>query len=182
MAEPEPLRTSRKKNLAAVVRDSLLQGMENSIYQSDLSSKEVCCLLEVSHSRHCEEATKAYQPCWLQFHTALPGRQKCYCERRPRMYQAWLQCKGDRIEGHGAQVVFSLTPLVMGKGVRRTWWILWVNFWLYRSHQEQRFGFCDHRTLFENSHLLRRHGIHLTKQSKSIFANRLANIVRRTLN
>lgn len=42
MAEPEPLRTSRMKNLVAVVRDSLLQGMEDSIYQPDLRRFAVC--------------------------------------------------------------------------------------------------------------------------------------------
>lgn len=43
------------------------------------------------------------------------------------------------------------------------------------------FLFCDHGTLFTDHCLLRRDGIHLTKQGKAIFASRVADLISRAL-
>lgn len=40
----------------------------------------------------------------------------------------------------------------------------------------------DYRTLFEEQELLSWDGVSLTKQGWNVFANRLAKLVRRTLN
>lgn len=46
----------------------------------------------------------------------------------------------------------------------------------------ERFGFYDHKHFFENWKLLAKGRIYLTKWGKSIFASRLANLVRKPLN
>lgn len=46
----------------------------------------------------------------------------------------------------------------------------------------QGLGFYDHRTLFADQRLLGRDWIYLTKQGKAVFANRMADLVRRPLN
>lgn len=80
------------------------------------------------------------------------------------------------------QVVFSSMLPVRRKGSGRSGLIQWVKTWLYGCCHRQDFVSYGHGTLFEERGLLSKDGIHLTKWGKSVFANRLANRVRRALN
>lgn len=64
----------------------------------------------------------------------------------------------------------------------RAWgwpWILHIHNWLHSCYWQQNFHFDDHGTLYEGQQLFGRYGTHLTKQGKSIFANRLANLAKK---
>jgi len=61
------------------------------------------------------------------------------------------------------------------------WWMLEVNSWLHSRGWQQGLGLYDHRTVSEVRGLLGTDSIHLTKLGKSIFANRLAEVVLRPL-
>ncbi|CAM5095700.1 unnamed protein product [Natator depressus] len=77
---------------------------------------------------------------------------------------------GRRIKEFEVQVVFlSILPME-------------VNEWLRRWCRREGFGFFDHGMVFQEGGVLGRDGLHLTKKEKSIFASRLANLVRRALN
>ena len=88
---------------------------------------------------------------------------------------------GVRVKGVGTQVVFSSILPVRRKGSGRSGLIQWVKTWLCGWCHRQGFGSYGHETLFEERGLLSKDGIHLTKWGKSVFANRLANQVRRAL-
>ncbi|XP_065451200.1 protein shisa-4 isoform X1 [Chrysemys picta bellii] len=89
---------------------------------------------------------------------------------------------GRRIKEFEAQVVFSSILPVQGKGRGRDRRIVEVNEWLRRWCRREGFGFFDHGMVFQEEGVLGRDGLHLTKRGKSIFASRLANLVRRALN
>ncbi|PKU33782.1 rna-directed dna polymerase from mobile element jockey- hypothetical protein [Limosa lapponica baueri] len=60
--------------------------------------------------------------------------------------------------------------------MRRKALTMQVNDWLWSWYWRQSFGFYDHGTQFADQHLLGRDGIHLTKQGKSIFASKMADL------
>ncbi|CAM4563036.1 unnamed protein product [Lepidochelys kempii] len=79
-------------------------------------------------------------------------------------------------------MVFSSILPVEGKGQGRDCRIVEVNEWLRRWCRREGFGFFDHGMVFHEGGVLGRDGLHLTKRGKSIFASRLANLVRMALN
>jgi len=78
------------------------------------------------------------------------------------------------------QVIFSSVLLVRRNSVRRKALTLYINNWLQSCCQQHEFGFHDHENLFRDQHLLRRDGIHVTKQGEGVFASK-TDLGRRAL-
>jgi len=88
---------------------------------------------------------------------------------------------GAAVRDSGAQVVFSSTLPVKGKGFERASPIWQINKWLQDRCHSQWCGYLDHGTCFEKSGLLGADGVHLSEKGKSIFGQRLAKMMMRAL-
>ncbi|XP_067418891.1 uncharacterized protein [Emydura macquarii macquarii] len=172
----------KRKRRVMVVGDSLLRGTESSICRPDRETREVCCLPGARIRDVTERLPKLIKSSdrypFLLLHVGTNDTAKNDLERITADYVAL----GKEIKEFEAQVVFSSILPVQGKGPGRDRRIVEVNAWLRRWCRREGFGFFDHGMLFQEEGLLGRDGIHLTKTGKSIFADRLANLVRRALN
>lgn len=97
--------------------------------------------------------------------------------------------KGERVHYHGGDAPQGTVPITHRPNYPSTAEqdlredaALQVSTSSHRRCQHQGVHFYSHGILSEVGGLLGRDGIHLTKWSKGIFANRLANLVRRGLN
>ncbi|CAM5160534.1 unnamed protein product [Natator depressus] len=172
----------KRRRRVVVVGDSLLRGTESSIFRPDRENREVCCLPGARIHNVTEKLPRLIKPSdlypFLLLHVGTNDTAKNDLERITADYVAL----GRRIKEFEAQVVFSSILPVEGKGLGRDRRIVEVNEWLRRWCQREGFGFFDHGIVFQEGGVLGRDGLHLTKRGKSIFASRLANLVRRALN
>ncbi|CAM2113005.1 unnamed protein product [Caretta caretta] len=174
--------TPKRRRRVVVVGDSLLRGTESSICRPDRENREVCCLPGAKIRDVTERLPRLIKPSdrypFLLLHVGTNDTAKNDLERITADYVAL----GRRIKELEAQVVFSSILPVEGKGLGRDRRIVEVNEWLRRWCRREGFGFFDHGMVFHEGGVLGRDGLHLTKRGKSIFASRLANLVRRALN
>ncbi|XP_065410850.1 uncharacterized protein LOC135973127 isoform X2 [Chrysemys picta bellii] len=174
--------TPKRRRRVVVVGDSLLRGTESSICRPDRENREVCCLPGARIHDVTERLPRLIKPSdrypFLLLHVGTNDTAKNDLERITADYVAL----GRRIKEFEAQVVFSSILPVQGKGRGRDRRIVEVNEWLRRWCRREGFGFFDHGMVFQEEGVLGRDGLHLTKRGKSIFASRLANLVRRALN
>ncbi|XP_043402448.1 uncharacterized protein LOC122465802 [Chelonia mydas] len=174
--------TPKRRRRVVVVGDSLLRGTESSICRPDRENREVCCLPGAKIRNVTERLPRLIKPSdrypFLLLHVGTNDTAKNDLERITADYVAL----GRRIKELEAQVVFSSILPVEGKGLGRDRRIVEVNEWLRRWCQREGFGFFDHGMVFHEGGVLGRDRLHLTKRGKSIFASRLANLVRRALN
>ncbi|XP_073193149.1 uncharacterized protein [Lepidochelys kempii] len=173
--------TPKKRRWVVVVGDALLRGTESSICRPDRENREVCCL-PGAKIRNVMERLPRLKPSdrypFLLLHVGTNDTAKNDLEQITADYVAL----GRRIKELEAQAVFSSILPVEGKGRDRDRRIVEVNEWLRRWCRREGFGFFDHGMVFHEGGVLGRDGLHLTKRGKSIFASRLANLVRRALN
>nr|XP_048709947.1 uncharacterized protein LOC125638352 isoform X2 [Caretta caretta] len=173
--------TPKRRRRVVVVGDSLLRGTESSICRPDRENREVCCLPGAKIRDVTERLPRLIKPSdrypFLLLHVGTNDTAKNDLERITADYVAL----GRRIKELEVQVVFSSILPVEGKGLGRERRIVEVNEWLRRWCRREGFGFFDHGMVFQEG-VLGRDGLHLTKRGKSIFASRLANLVRRALN
>ncbi|CAM5108087.1 unnamed protein product [Natator depressus] len=174
--------TPKRRRRVVVVGDSLLRGTESSICRPDRENQEVCCLPGAKIRNVTERLPTLIEPSdrypFLLLHVGTNDTVKNDLERITADYVAL----GRRIKEFEAQVVFSSILPVEGKGQGRDRRIVEVNEWLRRWCRREGFGFFDHGMVFHEGGVLGRDGLHLTKRGKSIFASRMANLVRRALN
>ncbi|XP_074806320.1 uncharacterized protein LOC141986053 [Natator depressus] len=174
--------TPKRRRRVVVVGDSLLRGTESSICRPDRENREVCCLPGAKIRDVTERLPRLIKPSdhypFLLLHVGTNDTAKNDPERITADYVAL----GRRIKEFEAQVVFSSILSVEGKGLGRDRRIVEVNKWLRSWCRREGFGFFDHRMVFQEGGVLGRGELHLTKRRKSIFASRLANLVRRALN
>ncbi|XP_065436072.1 uncharacterized protein LOC135979801 [Chrysemys picta bellii] len=174
--------TPKRRRRVVVVGDSLLRGTESSICRPDRENREVCCLPGARIHDVMERLPRLIKPSdrypFLLLHVGTNDTAKNDLERITTDYVAL----GRRIKEFEAQVVFSSILPVQGKGRGRDRRIVEVNEWLRRWCRREGFGFFNHGMVFQEEGVLGRDGLHLTKRGKSIFASRLANLVRRALN
>nr|XP_048673056.1 uncharacterized protein LOC125620874 isoform X1 [Caretta caretta] len=174
--------TPKRRRWVVVVGDSLLRGTESSICRPDWENQEVCCLPGAKIRDVMERLPRLIKPSdrypFLLLHVGTHDTAKNDLERITVDYVAL----GRRIKEFEAQVVFSSILPGEGKGLGRDRRIVEVNEWLHRWCRREGFGFFDHGMVFHEGGVLGRDGLHLTKRGKSIFASRLANLVRRALN
>ncbi|XP_074982281.1 uncharacterized protein LOC142071374 [Caretta caretta] len=174
--------TPKRRRRVVVVGNSLLRGTESSICRPDRENREVCCLPGAKIRDVTERLPRLIKPSdrypFLLLHVGTNDTAKNDLERITADYVAL----GRRIKELEAQVVFSSILPVEGKGLGRDCRIVEVNEWLRRWCRREGFGFFDHGMVFHEGGVLGRDGLHLTKRGKSIFASRLANLVRRALN
>ncbi|XP_074975977.1 uncharacterized protein LOC142069262 [Caretta caretta] len=172
----------KRRRWVVVVGDSLLRGTESSICRPDRENREVCCLPGAKICDVTERLPRLIKPSdrypFLLLHVGTNDTAKNDLEWITAHYVAL----GRRIKEFEAQVVFSSILPVEGKGLGRDRRIMKVREWLHRWCRREGFGFFDHGTVFQEGGVLGRDGLHLTKRGKSIFASRLANLVRRALN
>nr|XP_048718317.1 uncharacterized protein LOC125641845 [Caretta caretta] len=172
----------KRRRRVVVVGDSLLRGTESSICCPNRENREVCCLPGARIHDVTERLPRLIKPsdCYpfLLLHVGTNDTAKNDLERITVDYVAL----GRRIKEFEAQVVFSSILPMEGKGLGRDRRIMEVNEWLHKWCWREGFGFFDHGMVFQEGGVLGRDGLHLTKRGKSIFASRLANLVRRALN
>ncbi|XP_073175776.1 uncharacterized protein [Lepidochelys kempii] len=164
----------KRRRRVVVVGDSLHRGTESSICHPDRENREVCCLPGAKIHDVTERLLRLIKPSdrypFLLLHVGTNDTAKNDLERITVDYVAL----GRRIKEFEAQVE--------GKGLGRDHQIVEVNEWLRKWCRREGFGFFDHGMVFQEGGVLGRDGLHLTKRGKSIFASRLANLVRRALN
>lgn len=78
-------------------------------------------------------------------------------------------------------MVLLLIFPVKGKGPAISMHIKEINTWLCSWCYQQRFSLINYRVVFQEEELLQRDRVHLTKTKKSVFAHRIANLVRSLL-
>ena len=136
-----------------VVGDSMQRGLEATICQPDLSSREVFCLPGVWIREVVERLLKLVQTygCYLLlfFHVGTNDTARGDLESIKTDYRALEEILRDT----GAQVLFSV---LQGRG--RSVRILHIHTWMRSCWWQQGFGFYDRGTLLEDQHLLGRDG------------------------
>lgn len=106
VAKPEPLRPITIKQQVTVVADSLLQATEAPTCQSNLSSREVCCLL-VAHTRDVVKRLQRHNCSLGSPSTALPDRHQWYCRGELQSRENDYRTLGTVVKDVRILVVFS---------------------------------------------------------------------------
>ncbi|CAM4641847.1 unnamed protein product [Lepidochelys olivacea] len=174
--------TPKRRRQVVVVGDSYLRGTESSICRPDRENQEVHCLPGARIHNVTERLPRLIKPSDRYPFLLLQVGTNDTAMNDLEQITADYVAVGRRIKEFEAQVVFSSILPVEGKGPSRDRRIVEVNEWLHRWCRREGFGFFDHGMAFQEGGVLGRDGLHLMKRGKSIFASRLANLVRRALN
>uniref|UniRef100_A0A803THE0 SGNH hydrolase-type esterase domain-containing protein n=1 Tax=Anolis carolinensis TaxID=28377 RepID=A0A803THE0_ANOCA len=176
----DPVNPQRKQVL--VVGDSLLRGTEAIISRPDGMARETCCLpgAKIHHiTQRLSRLLKPHHPPHLMLiHVGTNDTARHTFQKITNDFRAL----GTKLKLYNVHVIFSSLLPVVGHGSTRAGKIVQVNNWLRKWCQEEHFGFLDHGLLFQEDGLLASDGVHLTQVGKHLFAHRLTNLIRRTLN
>jgi len=103
-------------------------------------------------------------------------------ERIPKAIKRDFRVLGRRVEGSGAQVVFSSIPSVAGKSTERGRKTHLINRWLRDWCHRLNFGFFDRREVYTAPGMLATDGVQLSQRGKRILGHQLAGLIERPLN
>ena len=157
---------------------TLLRGTEAPVCQPVRESPQVCCL-PGDKAWDVTERVPQLVISWdcyalLFFHVGTNGMASQNLGR----FRQDSKVLRVRQKGVDAEVIFSSSMPVNGKGAGRNRGLMQINTWLCVWCYGQGFGFHGHGTLFDDFNLLGRDRNHLTRKGKGIFGNMLANVVR----
>jgi len=174
--------SAKKKRTVIVIGDSLLRGTEGPICRPDPSHKEVYCLpgarvRDVAKKQPGLVRPSDYYPLLVM---QVGGDE--IAKRSSKTIKRDFRALGRRVEGSGAQVVFSSIPSVAGKSTERGRKTHLVNRWLRDWCHQLNFDFFDHGEVYTAPGLLVTDGVQRSQRGKRILDHKLAGLIERALN